>query len=121
MVVRARRPREFFPPVTWDNGLLVDGGLVDVVPSDVTRDFVGQGTVISVDVSPPVEHGNVDFGLSFSGWEGLRRRLFSKAERISSLLELLISTPDLRRSPPKRRRHLARAYLTLPLGHFKYR
>jgi NTE family protein len=119
-VIASSRAPGIFPPVTWDNDLLVDGGLVDVVPSDVTRDFVGQGTVISVDVSPPVEHGNVDFGLSFSGWEGLRRRLFSKAERIPSLLELLMRTLDFGRTPAKRLHHLADAYLTLPLGNFRY-
>jgi predicted acylesterase/phospholipase RssA/CRP-like cAMP-binding protein len=119
-IIASARAPGIFPPVTWDNELLVDGGLVDVVPSDVTRDFVGQGTVISVDVSPPIEYGNVDFGLSFSGWEGLRRRLFSKAERVPGLLELLMRTLEFGRTPAARLRHLADAYLTLPLGKFRY-
>jgi NTE family protein len=119
-IIASSRAPGIFPPVTWDNELLVDGGLVDVVPSDVTRDFVGQGTVISVDVSPPIEYGNVDFGLSFSGWEGLRRRLFSKAERVPGLLELLMRTLEFGRTPAARLRHLADAYLTLPLGKFRY-
>lgn len=119
-IIASARAPGIFPPVTCDNELLVDGGLVDVVPSDVTRDFVGQGTVISVDVSPPIEYGNVDFGLSFSGWEGLRRRLFSKAERVPGLLELLMRTLEFGRTPAARLRHLADAYLTLPLGKFRY-
>ena len=119
-VMASSRAPGVFPPVTWDNELLVDGGLVDVVPSDITRDFVGQGTVISVAASPPIEYGNIDYGLSFSGWEGLRRRLFSKRERLPSLLELLMRTLEFGRTPAARLRHLADAYLTLPLGDFRY-
>jgi NTE family protein len=119
-VMASSRAPGVFPPVTWDNELLVDGGLVDVVPSDVTRDFVGQGTVISIAVSPPIEYGNVDYGLSFSGWEGLRRQLFSKKERVPGLLELLMRTLEFGRTPAARLRHLADAYLTLPLGNFRY-
>ena len=119
-VMASSRAPGVFPPVTWDNELLVDGGLVDVVPSDVTRDFVGQGTVISVAASPPIEYGNVDYGLSFSGWEGLRRQLFSKQQRVPGLLELLMRTLEFGRTPAARLRHLADAYLTLPLGNFRY-
>ena len=84
-----------FPPVTWDNQFLVDGALVNLVPSDVMRDFVGQGTAVSVDVSAPVEYGEVDFGLSFTGWEGLRRRfeLFTRSQRVPGLLDLLMRSP----------------------------
>ena len=119
-VIASSRAPGVFPPVTWDNELLFDGGLVDVVPSDVTRDLVGQGTVISVAASPVIVHGNVDYGLSFSGWEGLRRRLFSKKDRLPGLLELLMRTLDFGRTPAARLRHLADAYLTLPLGNFTY-
>ena len=119
-VIASSRAPGVFPPVTWDNELLFDGGLVDVVPSDVTRDLVGQGTVISVAASPIIVHGNVDYGLSFSGWEGLRRRLFSKKDRLPGLLELLMRTLDFGRTPAARLRHLADAYLTLPLGNFTY-
>ena len=119
-VIASSRAPGVFPPVSWDNELLFDGGLVDVVPSDVTRDLVGQGTVISVAASPIIVHGNVDYGLSFSGWEGLRRRLFSKKDRLPGLLELLMRTLDFGRTPAARLRHLADAYLTLPLGNFTY-
>ena len=119
-VIASSRAPGVFPPVTWDNELLYDGGLVDIVPFDVARDLVGQGTVISVAASPPVEYRNVDFGLSFSGWEGLRRQLFSKKERLPGLLDLLMRTLDFGRTPAARLRHLADAYLTLPLGNFTY-
>jgi NTE family protein len=54
-VIASARAPGVFPPVTWDNELLVDGALVNLVPSDVMRDFVGQGTAVSVDVSAPVD------------------------------------------------------------------
>ena len=119
-VIASSRAPGVFPPVTWDNELLFDGGLVDVVPSDVTRDLVGQGTVISVAASPPIEYGNVDFGLSFSGWEGLRRQLFSKKQRLPGLLDLMMRILEFGRTPAARLRHLADAYLILPLGDFTY-
>ena len=122
-VIASARAPGLFPPVTWDNELLVDGGLVNLVPSDVMREFVGQGTVVSVDVSAPVEYGKVDFGLSFTGWEGLRQRLglFTRVKRIPGLLDLLMRTLEFGRTPAARLRYLADAYLTLPLGKFRYR
>jgi predicted acylesterase/phospholipase RssA len=41
--IASTRAPGLFPPVTWDHELLVDGGLVNMVPSDVMREFVGQG------------------------------------------------------------------------------
>jgi predicted acylesterase/phospholipase RssA/CRP-like cAMP-binding protein len=122
-VIASTRAPGIFPPVTWDDELLVDGGLVDLVPSDVMRERVGQGTVVSVDVSAPVEYGKVNFGLSFTGWEGLRRRfgLFSRPERIPGMLDLLMRTLEFGRMPAARLRNLADAYLTLPLDKFRYR
>ena len=122
-VIASARAPGLFPPVTWDNELLVDGALVNLVPSDVMRDFVGQGTAVSVDVSAPVEYGEVDFGLSFTGWEGLRRRfgLFTRVQRVPGLLDLLMRSLEFGRTPAARLRYLADAYLTLPLGNFRCR
>jgi predicted acylesterase/phospholipase RssA len=122
-VIASTRAPGLFPPVTCDNELLVDGGLVNMVPSDVMRECVGQGTAVSIDVSAPVEYGEVDFGLSFTGWEGLRRRfgLFTRAQKIPGLLDLLMRTLEFGRTPAARLRHLADAYLTLPVGKFGYR
>jgi len=122
-VIASARAPGLFPPVTWDNELLVDGALVNLVPSDVMRDFVGQGTAVSVDVSAPVEYGEIDFGLSFTGWEGLRRRFgfFTRRERVPGLLDLLMRSLEFGRTPAARLRYLADAYLTLPLGNFRCR
>jgi NTE family protein len=122
-VIASARAPGLFPPLTWDDELLVDGGLVNMVPSDVMRTFVGQGTVVSVDVSPPVAYGKTDFGLSFSGWEAVRRRLglFTPGEKTPGLMELLMRTLEFGRAPSARLSHRADAYLTLPLSGFRYR
>ena len=122
-VIASSRAPGLFPPVSWDDDLLVDGGVVNMVPSDVMRDFVGQGTVMSVDVSPAVDYGKPDFGLSFSGWHALRRRFrfFSGGERIPGMMELLMRTMEFGRAPSARLKHRADAYLSLPLGGFRYR
>jgi predicted acylesterase/phospholipase RssA/CRP-like cAMP-binding protein len=122
-VIASSRAPGLFPPVSWDDELLVDGGIVNMVPSDVMRDFVGQGTVMSVDVSPAVEYGKPDFGLSFSGWQALRRRFrpFSGSERIPGMMELMMRAMEFGRAPSARLKHRADAYLTLPLGGFRYR
>jgi predicted acylesterase/phospholipase RssA len=122
-VIASSRAPGLFPPVSWDDELLVDGGLVNMVPSDVMRNFVGQGTVVSVDVAPSVEFGETDFGLSFSGWEALRRRLgiFSRRNKAPGMIELLLRTLEFGRAPSGRLRHSADAYLTLPLTDFRYR
>jgi len=122
-VIASSRAPGLFPPVSWDDELLVDGGLVNMVPSDVMRGFVGQGTVMSVDVSPVVEYGKPDFGLSFSGWQALRRRFrpFPGGERIPGMMELMMRALEFGRAPSARLKHRADAYLALPLGDFRYR
>lgn len=41
------------PPVVRGGDLLIDGGLLDNVPVDEMRRWVGSGAIIAVDVSPP--------------------------------------------------------------------
>jgi len=65
-----------FPPVYYDGDLLVDGGALDNVPTEVMRARVGGGTVIAVDISPAVEPMSVaPFGPGLSGWKVLADRL----------------------------------------------
>jgi predicted acylesterase/phospholipase RssA/CRP-like cAMP-binding protein len=65
-----------FPPVYSDGDLLIDGGALDNVPTEVMRARVGGGTVIAVDISPAVEPMTVaPFGPGLSGWQVLADRL----------------------------------------------
>ncbi len=75
-----------FPPLGWAGDVLVDGGLVNNVPSDVMRNEVGTGTVISVDVSPHENfHATEQFDLNLSGWKVLRSKLNQKLRRRESI------------------------------------
>jgi predicted acylesterase/phospholipase RssA/CRP-like cAMP-binding protein len=65
-----------FPPVYDDGDLLIDGGALDNVPTDVMRTRIGGGTVIAVDISPAVEPMTVAaYGPGLSGWKVLADRL----------------------------------------------
>ncbi|HSJ27252.1 MAG TPA: cyclic nucleotide-binding domain-containing protein [Acidimicrobiia bacterium] len=63
------------PPVPFGDDLLVDGGVLNNLPADIMRKDVEEGTVIAVDVAPPVgPRAKGDMALSVSGWEALRSR-----------------------------------------------
>jgi predicted acylesterase/phospholipase RssA/CRP-like cAMP-binding protein len=87
-----------FPPV-YDNGdLLIDGGALDNVPTEVMRARVGGGTVIAVDISPAVESKAVaPFGPGLSGWGVLANRLnpASPPRPVPSLLDIVSTANGL--------------------------
>nr|WP_274387958.1 cyclic nucleotide-binding domain-containing protein [Salsipaludibacter albus] len=61
------------PPVPDGADLLVDGGVLNNLPVDVLADEGICGTIIAVDVAPPVgPRARSDYGLSVSGWQALR-------------------------------------------------
>jgi predicted acylesterase/phospholipase RssA/CRP-like cAMP-binding protein len=64
------------PPVSSDGALLVDGGVLNNLPVDVMRELNPFGTVIAVDVTPPMgpmAHSDQSTGLS--GWRVLVNKL----------------------------------------------
>jgi predicted acylesterase/phospholipase RssA/CRP-like cAMP-binding protein len=65
-----------FPPTPVGDDLHVDAGVLDNLPVEVMRERPGIGTVIAVDVAPPVgPRARADYGLSVSGWKALRSSL----------------------------------------------
>jgi predicted acylesterase/phospholipase RssA/CRP-like cAMP-binding protein len=67
------------PPVPFEGELLVDGGVLDNLPIAHLRDTGLVGTVIAVDVAPPLgPRARTDYGLSVSGWKALRSRIRRK-------------------------------------------
>jgi predicted acylesterase/phospholipase RssA len=65
-----------FPPTPMGEDLHVDAGVLDNLPVEVMRRRAGIGTVIAVDVAPPVgPRARADYGLSVSGWKALRSSL----------------------------------------------
>ena len=60
------------PPVPWGDDLLVDGGVLDNLPVGPMRAILPFGSIIAVDVAPPVgPRSKGDFGMSVSGWKAL--------------------------------------------------
>ncbi|HKX75143.1 MAG TPA: cyclic nucleotide-binding and patatin-like phospholipase domain-containing protein [Acidimicrobiia bacterium] len=60
------------PPVPHGEDLLVDGGVLDNVPTGVMRRLLPGGTVVAVELAPPLgPRAKSDFGLSVSGWQAL--------------------------------------------------
>jgi predicted acylesterase/phospholipase RssA len=78
-----------FPPVYYDGDLLIDGGALDNVPTEVMRTRIGGGTVIAVDISPAVEPMTVaPFGPGLSGWQVLADRL-NPPRPVPSVLDIV--------------------------------
>ena len=75
-----------FPPVEFENRLLVDGGALDNVPADVVRDM-GAGFVIAVDVgNAPDEAVNSSmFGLMFQTIDAMMRANTQRALKAADL------------------------------------
>ena len=64
------------PPVVEQGELLVDGGLLNNLPMDIMRKLCGAGTVIAVDVMPPVDLAAIAaYGDTLSGWQALWNRM----------------------------------------------
>ena len=80
------------PPVPEGRDLLVDGGVMNNLPIDVMREINPSGTVMAIDVVPPIgSSAKEDYGLDLSGW----RQFFSslnplqkavKAPRIGAVI-----------------------------------
>jgi predicted acylesterase/phospholipase RssA/CRP-like cAMP-binding protein len=65
-----------FPPTPVGDDLHVDAGVLDNLPVDTMRARPGIGSVIAVDVAPPVgPRARADYGLSVSGWRAFRKGL----------------------------------------------
>eukprot|EP00742_Colponemidia_sp_Colp-10_P008838 GILJ01009598.1.p1 GENE.GILJ01009598.1~~GILJ01009598.1.p1 ORF type:complete len:1135 (+),score=165.01 GILJ01009598.1:128-3532(+) len=118
----------FLPPLCDDGSLLVDGGYVNNLPSDVMHSM-GAGTVLLVDVGARFDAQLTDYGDSLSGTWLLLRKLnpFASPLKIPSLSEIqarlayittdarslaIEQTVDLYLSPP------VQQYGTLEFGKF---
>jgi NTE family protein len=65
-----------YPPLIDEGDLYVDGGLLNNVPVDEMSRQLQGGTIIAVDLTPPVDlDGTPDYGVGLSGWNVLYRRL----------------------------------------------
>jgi lysophospholipid hydrolase len=86
------------PPLILNGEALVDGGLLNNLPMDIMRSLCGQGTVIAVDVAPPVDLAKItQYGDALSGWQALQDRLnpFTPKLNIPNLISLLYRTAEI--------------------------
>ncbi len=81
------------PPVPSGESLLIDGGVLDNLPVSLMIDDPSVGTLIAVDVTPPLgPRARADYGLSVSGWAALRDRIGSKKNQYPGLAAVLMRT-----------------------------
>lgn len=86
------------PPVIHEGDALIDGGLLDNLPMGVMRDICGSGTVIAVDVAPPVDLAEIaQYGAGLSGWHALQSRFTPWAAKLNvpNLLALLLRAVEV--------------------------
>lgn len=86
-----------FPPLAVDDMLLVDGGLVANMPSEIARNRHPNARLIAVEVGDPtgLEVGGLDGSGILNGWDRLRRR--KAAPGGASLSKLLMRLTELGR------------------------
>lgn len=83
------------PPVAKDGHLLVDGGVLDNLPVGVAQSAPGCGTVIAVDVTPPLgPRARTAFPPQVSGWRQLWRSVVPglRPDRVPTLMETITGT-----------------------------
>jgi predicted acylesterase/phospholipase RssA/CRP-like cAMP-binding protein len=85
------------PPIIEHGQLIVDGGVLNNLPVDVMRDY-GQGAVVAVDVSPPVDLLTDSEDRDHLGsFDFIRRKLFGRKGSLGVplLAEILMRTAFL--------------------------
>jgi len=92
------------PPVPFGDHLLVDGGVLNNLPVDIMREFNPHGTIIAVDVVPPLGlKAKSDYGTDLSGWKQLFRQLVpwlkspSVPSMASTIMQSMVAGSALKR------------------------
>ncbi|MGH1489804.1 MAG: cyclic nucleotide-binding domain-containing protein [Acidimicrobiales bacterium] len=81
------------PPVPHNGDLLVDGGVLDNLPVDLVNSDPSVGTIIAVDVAPPLgPRAKSEYGLSVSGWSAFRDKFTRNKKHYPGLGAVLMRT-----------------------------
>ena len=86
------------PPIVHNGDLLVDGMLLNDMPIDVMYKQSNGGTVIAVNVSPPIDlERNSDYGPYLSGWRLLWNKInpFGKKLNVPNIATILQRAGEL--------------------------
>ena len=85
-----------FPPVHVGNDVLVDGGVMNNLPTDIMLKHAKGGTVIAIDVSGDGADAGAPFESQVSGWRELRWKLNPFAARrkkkLLSIFDVLLNS-----------------------------
>ncbi len=122
-VLASARLPVMFPPISWGKALLVDGGLVNMVPAKTMREFCNGGVVVSVDCSATREFRAPHYGMSHSGWKELWRRLRARPGKPPTLgiMDILMQAFEFGRAGHANPALYADLHLVLPLTHYSHR
>ena len=108
------------PPMPWKGDLLVDGGLLNNLPTGAMKERLG-GSVIAADVSIAVDL-QVDDGLTTeTSWSAVSQivRKFTKRPRLPTIMNLLMRSAEVSSVRDSRiAGHPAEIYLDLPVSEY---
>jgi NTE family protein/lysophospholipid hydrolase len=80
-----------FPPVASESDLLVDSGVLNNLPADVMRKRLHNGTVIAVDVAPPVgPRSHNDLGMYVSATQVLQSKMRRGGKRYPRMIPVML-------------------------------
>jgi predicted acylesterase/phospholipase RssA len=112
------------PPVIDHGDMLVDGGLVNNLPTDVMRRHIDCGVVFASDVAGVLGSGNARnpaYETGISGWKVLWHRLnpFAKPLKVPTIGQIMMRVAIINDAQHMRTaRGLADYYLRLDLGGY---
>ena len=112
------------PPVFDKGEMLVDGGLLNNLPTDVMRQRADVGTVMATDVSGAGDEDTFEAILDetqFSGWRVLARRLnpFAQSIKVPTMAEIMMRIVTIsNKQAVKTTRNLADFYLRPSVGRY---
>ena len=94
--IRASMSLSGYLPPLCDNGhMLVDGGYLNNLPTDVMKSL-GARTIIAIDVGSEINNKSViDFGDSLSGWWVMLMRMNPLAGFIGYILCVCVAYPNI--------------------------
>jgi NTE family protein len=86
------------PPVAQEDRWLIDGGVLDNLPTETIRERTNGGPLIAVDIRPQIDLSMTPaFGTSVSGWSLVGQRLSRRAEQapLPSLVDVFMRASGL--------------------------
>lgn len=85
-----------FPPVVDEHGYLyVDGGLLNNLPVDIMRKYIGTGLVIGVDINPNINTRYAPIKIAASGWDWLLQKFINKNQKMPTMTDTIFLSMTL--------------------------